>query len=343
VAPQRKGADRSGPHPTNLNIEDKLVAKDKKVTVIGHLARDVYHFMTDGNEEVVETLGGIYYSVAALSLSLAPEDKVFPVFGIHEEEYDKIVAQLQRFGNVDPKGIFKTKERANEVHFFSNPSGGRTECSKHIASPIPFSRIKPFLDVDGVLINMASGFDILLETLDNIRMNIRDDGIPIHFDFHSLTLGVDEDQARFRRPLSDWRRWCFMLHSIQMSEPEAAGLTSERYDETTLINQLMPLMVSALVITRGEGGATLIRQEHKKLFRHDVPGIGSSPVVDTVGCGDVFGAAFFAEFLKSNDFVKAAEAGNRVASFKSTFRGPDGLESLRQQPASTPPDPRAEG
>jgi sugar/nucleoside kinase (ribokinase family) len=319
------------------------VAKETKVTVIGHLAGDVYHLTNGGTEEVVETLGGIFYSVAALSVFLAPEDKIFPIFGIHEDEYDKVVERLQRFGNVDSKGVYKTKEKTNEVHFFSNPSGGRTECSKHIASPIPFARIKPFLDVDGILIDMASGFDILLETLDNIRMNVRDDGIPIHFDFHSLTLGVDEEQARFRRPLSDWRRWCFMLHSIQLSEPEAAGLTTERYDEAALVNQLMPLMVSGLVITRGEAGATLIRQEHKKLFRHDIPGIGVSAVVDTVGCGNVFGAAFFAEFLRSKDLVKAAEAGNKAASFKSTFRGPDGLESLRQQPASDPPATRAEG
>jgi hypothetical protein len=319
------------------------VAKDTKVTVIGHLARDIYHLVNGGNEEVVETLGGVYYSIATLAACLSPTDKISPVFGIHEEEFETIVGRLQQFGNVDPKGIFKTKEKTNEVHFFSNPSGGRTECSKHIASPIPFLKIKPFLDVDGILINMASGFDIVLETLDNIRMNVRDDGIPIHFDFHSLTLGIDDDQARYRRPLSDWRRWCFMLHSIQLSEPEAANLTKERYDETTLINQMMPLMVSGLVITRGEAGATLIRQEHKKLFRHDVPGIQVSTVVDTVGCGDVFGAAFLAESLGSKDLVKAAEAGNRAASFKSTFRGPDGLGDLKSLVTTAPPIPKPEG
>jgi sugar/nucleoside kinase (ribokinase family) len=186
---------------------------------------------------------------------------------------------------------------------------------------------------------MASGFDILLETLDNIRMNVRDDGIPIHLDFHSLTLGIDEELKRFRRPLSDWRRWCFMLHSIQMSEDEAAGLSVERYDEATLVNQMMPLMVNALLITRAERGATLIRQEHKKLFRHDVPGIPVPTVVDTIGCGDVFGAAFFAECLKKKDLVMAAEAGNKAASIKSTFRGPDGLEALRQEPAAPSPAP----
>ena len=314
------------------------MAKDLKITVIGHLARDFFH-LTDpsGTEQVVEAWGGIYYSIATLSALLTPDDKVLPVFGILESEYDAMLDRLQQFGNIDVRGIFKTKEPVNEVHFFGDHSAGRVECSKHIASPIPFQRIKPFLDVHGILIDMASGFDILLETLDMIRMNVRDDGIPIHFDFHSLTLGVDEELKRFRRPLSDWRRWCFMLHSIQMSEEEAANLTAERYDETTLINQMMPLMVSALIITRAERGATLIRQEHKKLFRHDIPGIVAPAVVDTTGCGDVYGAAFFVEFLRTKDLVKAAESANKAASMKSTFRGPEGLEALRQQPVQTPP------
>lgn len=306
--------------------------------MIGHLARDVFHGADqNGNEKTFQAMGGVFYSIATLSALFSPDDSVIPVFGIHEDEYDTIVQRLQQFGNVDTRGVFKTKEPLNEVHYFAGSDGARTECSKHIASPIPFQRIKPFLDVHGLLITMASGFDILLETLDNIRMNVREDGIPIHFDFHSLTLGVDEELKRFRRPLSDWRRWCFMLHSIQMTEDEAQGLTAERYDEASLINQLMPLMVNGLLITRGASGATLIRQEHKKLFRHDIPGIEVPNVVDTVGCGDVFGAAYFVEYLRTKDLVKAAEAGNKAASVKSTFQGPDGLEALRQKPAPAAP------
>ena len=134
-----------------------------------------------------------------------------------------------------------------------------------------------------------------------------------------------------------------MLHSIQMTEEEAAGLTTERYDETTLINQLMPLMVNALLITRGERGATLIRQEHKKLFRHNVPGIAVPEVVDAVGCGDVFSAAFFATWLKTKDLVKSAEAAAAAASVKSTFRGLDGLAALRQPTTQNGSTARAEG
>ncbi len=320
------------------------MAKGIEITVIGHPARDFFHtFDASGNEQVVEAPGGVFYSIATLASILSPDDTIVPVFGVHEEEYDAVVDRLHSFENVDPKGIFKTKERINEVHFFHTPAGERKECSKHISSPIPFQRIKPHLDAHGVLVNMASGFDILLETLDNIRMTVRDDGIPIHFDVHSLVLGVDDEQTRFARPLSDWRRWCFMLQSIQMTEEEAAGLTTERYDETTFINQLMPLMVNALLITRGERGATLVRQEHKKLFRHDVPGISVPTVVDTVGCGDVFGAAFFATFLRTKDLVKASETAAAAASVKSTFRGPDGLTALRRPAAQNGSAAKAEG
>jgi hypothetical protein len=320
------------------------VVKGTDITVIGHPARDIFHtFDASGAEQTVETMGGAFYSIATLASILSPEDAVVPVIGVHEEEYDQVLDWLRQFENVDPKGVFKTKERMNEVHYFATPAGGRKECSRHITSPIPFQRIKPHLDAHGVLVTMASGFDILLETLDNIRMTVREDGIPIHLDVHSLILGVDDEQARFARPLSDWRRWCFMLHSIQMTEQEAAGLTTEHYDEATLINQLMPLMVNALLITRGDRGVTLIRQEHKKLFRHNVPGIAVPTVVDTVGCGDVFGAVFFANFLKTKDLVKAAESATAAASMKSTFRGPEGLTVLRRPAAQNGSTTRAEG
>lgn len=121
-----------------------------------------------------------------------------------------------------------------------------------------------------------------------------------------------------------------MTNSIQLSEEEAAGLSAERYDEPTLINQLMPLMVNALVITRGARGATLIRQEHKKLFQHEIEGISAQQVVDTTGCGDVFGAAFFYQYLKSQDFLEAVSFANALAAYKVTFYGVNGLDSLQQ-------------
>jgi sugar/nucleoside kinase (ribokinase family) len=303
------------------------------ITVIGHCCIDIYHPPEHlGSEPPHEQFGGIYYAIVTLANMMGENDTISPVFGVGEADYDRLIERLQRYPNVDVKGIFRMTKPTNRVKLFYRENGeSRIECSVDIAPPIPFSRIKPYLDTDGILVNMVSGMDITLETLDLIRMEVRERGTPVHFDFHSLTLGVDEHATRFRRPVTDWRRWCFYLNSIQMSEEEAAGLTAERYDEPTLINQLMPLMVHALAITRGARGLTLITQHNKKLTRHQVEGVTAGATGTPTGCGDVFGAAFLYQYIVSHDFVKAAQFANDVAAMNATMEHPDQLDMLRER------------
>lgn len=300
------------------------------LTVIGHLCLDNVHLPRE--DQPRRSYGGIAFAIAALANLMDEGDTITPVLGVGQQDHAGFIEWLGQYPQVLTDGIFVLPGPTNEVHlFYDGANGGRTECSDHISPPIPFQAIKPFLPCDGILINMVSGFDISLETLDNIRMQIRDKGTPIHFDFHALTLGIDKESKRFRRPLSDWRRWCFMLQSVQMSEAEAAGLAAERYTEEQLANQLMPLMVSGLVITRGERGATLIHQEHKKFHRYDEPGMQVPEPVDPTGCGDVFGAAFLYRSIHSRNLPDALKFANRAAAAKASFTGPEGLRVLQKQ------------
>jgi sugar/nucleoside kinase (ribokinase family) len=300
------------------------------ITVVGHLCKDVIH-LPDGTETHQESFGGILFTILTLANLMNEKDRIQPVFGVGQVDYELLMELLKQYKNIDPSGIFKIKGPTNQVHLlFQKDTQAKIECSKHISAPIPFNRIKPYLDGDGLLINMISGSDITLETLDYIRMEIRERNIPIHFDFHSLTLGIDQEFQRFRRPLTDWRRWCFMLDSIQMSEEEALGLSAERYDELSLINHLMTLMVETLVVTRGERGATVVVQDiHKKLTRKDFNGVSFGPAIDTTGCGDVFGAAFFYQNLKCKDSFIAAEFANKAAALNATFVNAQGLDGYR--------------
>jgi sugar/nucleoside kinase (ribokinase family) len=302
------------------------------ITVIGHVCVDVIHLERAQGHREIRSFGGIGYSLLTLAHLLSPRDTIYPVFGVGPEEYDEFMRLVERHPNIDPSGVFKLAVPTNQVHlWYSKKDGERTECSKHISPSITIDKIRPFLSVDGVLVNMISGFDVTLETFDLLRMETRDRGTPIHFDFHSLTLGVDKEARRFRRPLTDWRRWCFTVDSIQMSEEEARGLTAEHFNEETLINQLMPLMVKALIVTRGSRGATLITQRAKKLERSEIPGIPADSVPDPTGCGDVFGAAFFARYLKNHDYHSAAVFANEIAARKASFSGLEGLERLRDE------------
>jgi sugar/nucleoside kinase (ribokinase family) len=298
------------------------------ITVIGHLCKDRILGPVEGAPPVVQ-YGGIMYSVATLAALAGPNDTIHPVFGVGQKDADEVKDLLRSLPQVDISGVFPVKGPTNEVTLiYGRPSDSRIECSSHIADPILLSRIKPYLDTNGVLVNMISGSDITLETLDHIRMNTRDARIPIHFDFHSLTLGIDPQAKRFRRPLTDWRRWCFMLHSIQLSEEEALGLSAEKYDEPTLVNQLMPLMVQALVITRGDRGASLITQDvHKRLTRYDIPGV-SVAAQDTTGCGDVFGAAYFSSVVSGMPQFEAAVKANAAAAAHAALPAAGKLTAL---------------
>jgi sugar/nucleoside kinase (ribokinase family) len=300
------------------------------ITIIGHLCKDIVH---GPNEQDIqeESFGGIMFTLLTLANLMNERDCVQPVFGVGQGDYETLLEQLKPYKNIDVSGIFKFKGHTNQVQlFYQNDARTRIECSQNISAPIPFNRIKPYLDGDGVLINMISGADITLETLGYIRMETRERNIPIHFDFHSLTLGTDQEFKRFHRPITDWRRWCFMLNSIQMSEEEALGLSAERYDEKTLTNHMMPLMVETLLITRGERGITVIVQDiHKKLTQKDIAGVSFGDTVDTTGCGDVFGAAFLYQSIKSKDSFVAAEFANKTAALNATFKGTKELEGLR--------------
>lgn len=298
------------------------------ITVIGHLCFDTLH-LPHGEGASTRQFGGIVYSIAALAALMKPSDVIVPVVGVGESDHEQFLGWLGRFPQVKADGVFTFKGATNDVHLFYGEAGARIECSKDIARPIPFERVRPFLASDGVLLNMISGFDITLETLDAIRMDTRDRGTPIYFDTHSLSLGIDAEFRRFRRPLSDWRRWYFMIDTVQLSEDEAAGLTPERYQEQDFVHQALSLMVKNLIITRGARGATLFEQHNKKITRHDIPGHHLTDTPDPTGCGDVFGSAFLAEYLATGSAHRAATHANQVAAYHTRYSGTEGLADAR--------------
>jgi hypothetical protein len=159
----------------------------------------------DGSER--EEGGGLLRALATLSAAGGKVDRFIPVAGAGKKELPTIRERLGALSGVETDGLFGIETPLHRVHYYFRNTEDFVECAKELAPPIPFSKIRSHLDVNGILINMISGVDITLDTLDEIRMAVRDDGIPIHLDIHSLTLGVNERHERFRRPLPDWRRW----------------------------------------------------------------------------------------------------------------------------------------
>ncbi len=296
-----------------------------KVLVVGHFCNDVIH-PTDG--PAAESYGGIYYAVATLSALLNHNDTIIPVFGVNKNDHQQIVEHLGKLSNVDPSGIYKFEGSTNAIHIYQSPGGEAVECSRDIAAPIPYEKIRRHLAVDGILVNMISGSDITLETLDHIRMAVRSHEIPIHFDYHNLATGVNERHERFARPLPEWRRWAFMIDTVQLNEDELRSLTPNPLPDDEIAGHFLTLSVKGLLVTRGERGVSVYTNEHKQVRRTDISGIAVEPVVDAMGSGDVFGAAFLASYLKSTDLQAAANVATRVAAARLKFRGSEELHTL---------------
>jgi len=281
-----------------------------KILVLGHLAIDVDHL---SETEATETTAGIYRSVAALSEMIGRTDTILPVCGAGREEYRSIVEQFAVLPGVETAGIFPSDVPTHRVHFYHGADGSTTACAREIGRPIPFDKIKKFLDANGILINMSSGFDLNLDTLDEIRMAVRAKSVPIHLDFHNLARGVNDRFERVLRPVPEWRRWAFMVDTVQGSEEEINALSSESQTEEALAGHLFTLCVKRLLVTRGGRGATIYRNERKHTLREDLPAAAVSAERDSVGAGDIFAAAFMSSLLRSDDEIAAARAAVAAA------------------------------
>jgi sugar/nucleoside kinase (ribokinase family) len=291
-----------------------------KLLVLGHLCIDCAH---PAGGPPRERWGGIANTIAAVGALAGKEDTVFPVCGVGPDDEKRFLTWLGRFPAVDPSGVFTFSGPTNRIDFYEKGEGLRVACTKDVAPPIPFEKIRKHLSTDGVLINMVSGSDIVLETLDQIRMETRARETPIHLDYHNLTTGIGKERERFRRPLEEWRRWAFMLTTVQLSQEEASGLTVDRLTEVQLTGHLLTLGVTGVIITRGARGATVFTNEHKKVVRFDIEGIPAEGAEDRAGLGDVFGGAFMYRFVPTSDLRASAEFANLTAA-RAASRPPAG-------------------
>ncbi len=176
---------------------------------------------------------------------------------------------------------------------------------------IPTDKLDRF---DGILINMITGYDISLTQLQQLRRNYN--GL-IYFDVHTLSRGVDKNLSRIFRRIEDFNKWAECIDILQANESELLTL-SDKKDEFEIIDELFSFGIKQIIITRAENGATVFFSENDTIKNYHKNALNVI-VFNKVGCGDVFGAVYFYNYIKNKNVTLALEQANLFAGISTTY------------------------
>jgi len=271
----------------------------KKIGIIGQPCID--EIVSPTGEITSQALGGIFYSYAALERAAKESNtnvEFFPLTlsSIPDEELIlPFYSVLNNFKNLSK--LFRTDSLTNRVRLVYTDEIHRTEHCPNIL-PAMTSEELSWIDLaslDGIFINMISGFDISLDTLKWIREQTK---AYIHLDVHALVLGGlsnNENSPRRIKGVENWREWVSHVDSIQMNELESDWFGSpDTISEKQLLTEIRKLSDNGgypktAIITRGERGATSFDFMHEKIWNKEP---SKKQIINTTGSGDVFGALY---------------------------------------------------
>ena len=134
----------------------------------------------------------------------------------------------------------------------------------------------------------------------------------------TISLDTNDDPANaWGAPLHDLFP---LLDFFMPNEDELCRMAGHGSVEQAL--QTFALEVPTVIVKRGRNGCRI--RHRGQIF--DVPGLSVTPV-DTIGAGDSFDAGFLTAFLRGNDLVTSARAGNITGALCT--QGTGGTEAFR--------------
>lgn len=275
------------------------------ILVIGHSVED--KIIDKGHISIKP--GGIFYTVVSFLSQIQKEDKLYLCSSIDEKHeilfkdvYDKIEREFLVYVDSIPK-----------VELIVDNAGERKETYSQISQnlSLPTGDLNRF---DGILINMISGYDVSLTQLKQLRKNYN--GL-IYFDVHTFSRGVDENLNRIFRRIDDFNKWAECIDILQANESELLTL-SDQEEEATIVNELFSYGIKQIIITRAEKGATVFFSENDIIINYSKNALRVN-LINKVGCGDVFGAVYFYNYIKNKNVTLALEQANLFAGISTTY------------------------
>ncbi len=294
----------------------------------------------DNREEPVEEWGGIGYALAALRASLAPDWVILPIVKVGRDLSEEAFRFLREIPGVDPSGVAVVPEPNNRVELRYHSADRRVERLTGGVPPWTWAELAPLADLcDALYVNFISGFEMALEAARALRAGYRG---PTYADLHSLFLGLGRRGRRLPQELPEWGDWLRCFDAVQMNEDEFDLLGRAWRDPWHLAAEAVGPDLKLIAVTLGARGAAYVAtgdfEPDPKLWRRSDPVTrmstarsghaaveGGERSGDPTGCGDVWGATFFARLLRGDALDTALREANRLAARNVEHRGARGL------------------
>ena len=311
-----------------------------RLGVIGSLVWDEIHGR-DPAAPPVEEWGGIAYALAGLDASLADGWEIVPLIKVGTDLASRANSFLQSLEHVRRDARFVAVDApTNRVLLRYFQADRRAERMSGGVPGWTWEELGPMVaDLDALLVNFISGFEMSLGTAQSLRHGFRG---PIYADLHSLFLGMQADGMRVPQPLTDAPSWFGCFDVVQVNEDEMRLLHS---DPMTLATAALSAGTRMLVVTLGPRGAAYVADATFDGFGRAAPGAAvrtalvPAPVVDAIdptGSGDVFGATAMSRLLAGDGVEPALKAAAAMGARNATVRGAETLSRVLKGSLVTP-------
>lgn len=292
----------------------------KRLGVLGTLVRDTIHLPAAASRS--KSWGGIAYALAAFDHVLPRGWTLVPIVKTGEDTAHRALPFLRSFQAIaDMDFVRVVPEPNNRVEITYHTEAERTEV---LTGGVPGWSARDLDDVlhtlDALYVNFISGSEADLAGAERLRDRFRG---PTYADLHSLFLGIADDGRRTPRYLPSGERWAGCFDTVQMNENEFHLLARGAPDPWSRAEQAMTGRLTTIAVTRGAAGVEFLtrRPGGGPPLRESVPVAGGPAPGDPTGCGDIWGAACFAELLRGAAVRDAARRANAVARAKPGFSG----------------------
>jgi sugar/nucleoside kinase (ribokinase family) len=294
----------------------------------------------DGRTHPVEEWGGIAYALSALGAALPPEWRILPILKVGRDVSEEAFRFLREIPRVDTSALVVVPEPNNRVELRYTSDERRTERLTGGVPPWTWPELAPVLDLcDALYVNFISGREMELTAARALRTGYAG---PTYADLHSLFLGMTPAGVRVPQVLQAWADWLRCFDGVQMNEDEFGLMGHASGDPWHVAADAVGAELRLMAVTLGPGGAAYVAgmdldpdpftwRRGDRVARAGAARSGRVQLDhlprkgDPTGCGDVWGATFFARLLGGDDLEAAMTEANRLASLNVEHRGARGL------------------